>query len=56
MKKQTETNVNEKILGGGVKWYRENIVEMVGQIENEKYLKMIYGYVNSAYREEKSRV
>lgn len=55
MKNQTETNVNEKI-GGGVKWYREKIIEMVGQIENEKYLKMIYGYVNSAYREEKSRV
>lgn len=41
MKNQTETNVNEKI-GGGVKWYREKIVEMVGQIENERFLKAIY--------------
>ena len=38
-----------------VKLYREKIVKMVGQIEDEKYLKMIYGYVKSAYREEKSR-
>lgn len=35
---------------------RKEIIEMVKQIKNEKYLKMIYGYVNSAYREEKSRV
>lgn len=34
---------------------RNKIVDMVHQIKNEKYLKMIYGYVNSAYREEKSR-
>lgn len=27
---------------GGVKWYREKIVEMVGQIENERFLKAIY--------------
>lgn len=38
-----------------VKLYREKIIEMVRQIEDEKYLKMIYGYVKSAYREEKSR-
>ncbi len=56
MKNQKEINETEILGWGGVKWYRENIVEMVGQIENEKYLKMIYGYVNSAYREEKSRV
>lgn len=41
MKNQTKTNVNEKI-GGGVKWYREKIVEMVGQIENEKFLSQIH--------------
>ena len=34
---------------------RKEIIEMVKEIKNEKYLKMIYGYVNSAYREEKSR-
>ena len=25
----------------GIKWYRKKIVEMVGEIENEKHLKMI---------------
>ena len=29
----------------GIKWYRKKIVEMVGEIENEKHLKMIYGFV-----------
>ncbi len=41
MKNQTETNVNEKI-GGGVKWYREKIVEMVNKTEDLKYLEFIY--------------
>lgn len=41
MKNQTETNVNEKI-GGGVEWYREKIVEMVGRIEDEKFLNQIH--------------
>lgn len=41
MKNQTETNVNEKI-GGGVKWYREKIVDMVEKIENQRFLKAIY--------------
>lgn len=27
---------------GGVEWYRENIVEMVNYIENERFLKAIY--------------
>lgn len=44
MKNQTETNVNEKI-GGGVKWYREKIVEMVNHINNENYLLKIYSFV-----------
>ena len=56
MDKKKEINRTDVLNGGGVKWYREKIVEVVGQVENEKYLKMIYGYVNSAYREEKSRV
>lgn len=42
MKNQTKTNVNEKIVGGGVKWYREKIVEMVEKIENQRFLKAIY--------------
>ena len=29
----------------GIKWYRKKIVEMVGEIENEKHLKMIYSFV-----------
>lgn len=39
----------------GVRWYKKRITDMVGQIGDEQYLKMIYGYVGSAYREEKSR-
>lgn len=42
MKKQTEIVENQNIYGGGVKWYKEKIVEMVGQIENERFLKAIY--------------
>ena len=34
--------------------YRKVIVERVNQINNEKYLRMIFGYVNSAYKEEKN--
>lgn len=41
MKNQTETNVNEKI-GGGVKWYREKIIEMVESIKDEKFLSQIH--------------
>lgn len=26
----------------GVKWYREKIVEMIGQIEDEKFLNQIH--------------
>lgn len=45
MKKQTEIIENEKNYGGGVKWYREKIVEMVEKIENENYLLKIYTFV-----------
>ena len=45
----------ETILQTTKEAYRGEIVEMVNQIENKKYIKMIYGYVRSAYREEKSR-
>lgn len=41
MKNQTETNVNEKI-GGGVKWYREKIVEIINETEDLKYLEFIH--------------
>lgn len=41
MKNQTEIN-NEKSTGGGVKWYREKIVDMVEKIENQRFLKAIY--------------
>lgn len=40
--KDQEITRYEKSSGGGVKWYREKIVEMVGQIENERFLKAIY--------------
>lgn len=42
MKNQKEMNENEKILGGVVKWYRENITEIINNTENEETLKKIY--------------
>lgn len=42
MKNQKEIDNNQKNLGGGVKWYREKIVEMVEKIENQRFLKAIY--------------
>lgn len=42
MKNQKEMNENEKILGGGVKWYRENIIYMIEKIDNIDYLEFIY--------------
>lgn len=41
MKNQPE-NKEKKIISGGVKWYREKIVEMVEKIENQRFLKAIY--------------
>lgn len=40
MKNQTETNVNEKI-GGGVNSYKEKIISMINQIDDEKFLNQI---------------
>lgn len=40
MKKQSEKT--ENMFGGGSKWYREKIIEMVGQIEDEKFLSQIH--------------
>lgn len=42
MKKQTEIVENQNISGGGVKWYREKIVEMVESIKDEKFLIQIH--------------
>ena len=33
--------------------YKEEIICMINKIKNEKFLKMIYGFVKSAYEEEK---
>jgi len=44
MKNQTETNVNEKI-GGGEKWYREKIVEMVESIDNLGTLQYLHRFL-----------
>lgn len=35
--------------------YKDRINEMIEEIENPRFIKMIYGFVKSAYREEKSR-
>lgn len=37
-----EKAISENLSGGGVKWYREKIVEIVRQINNESALKKIY--------------
>lgn len=34
--------------------YAELIIEMVGSIKSERLLKLIYGFVKSAYNEEKA--
>ena len=52
---ENKREMNENLEVRGVEWYKAKIVEMVGQMEDKKFLKMIYGYVGSAYREEKSR-
>ena len=36
-------------------YYREKIIEAVKEIKNEKLLKLIFGFVRSAYNEEKER-
>lgn len=35
-------------------FYREQIIEMVKEMENKKILKLIYGFVKSGYGEEKA--
>lgn len=36
---------DDKISGGGVEWYKEKIVDMISQIEDENYLLKIYSYI-----------
>ncbi|MCI9201488.1 MAG: hypothetical protein HFI03_14060 [Lachnospiraceae bacterium] len=45
MKNQSEISENKENYRGGVKWYREKIVEMVNRIDNENYLLKIYSFV-----------
>ena len=48
-KREKENEIRKTMQG--VKWYRGKIVEIVNQINNEKYLKMIYGFVNRLHKE-----
>lgn len=41
-KKENKREMNGNLEARGVEWYREKIVEMVGQIDNEKFLRRIY--------------
>ena len=50
MKNQKEIN-EKKSISGGVKWYREKIVEMIKHIENENYLLKIYSFVKVFYED-----
>ena len=34
--------------------YKQKIIEMINEIHTERFLKMIYGFVRGAYREEKA--
>lgn len=34
--------------------YKQKIIEMINEINTERFLKMIYGFVRGAYREEKA--
>lgn len=42
MKNVSKSNSSAKIYRGGVKWYREKIVEMVESIKDEKFLIQIH--------------
>lgn len=35
--------------------YKKEILEMVESIENERFIKMIYGFVRRLFREEKEQ-
>lgn len=51
MKNQTETNVNEKIGGGGVNSYKEKIISMVNQIEDIWILEQIHKFIINMTKE-----
>lgn len=34
--------------------YKQKIIEMLNEINTERFLKMIYGFVRAAYREERA--
>lgn len=42
MKNQSKIGENKENYRGGVKWYREKIVEMVESIKDEKFLIQIH--------------
>jgi len=45
MDKQSITSIGQISEYGGGDSYKEKIVEMIGEINNEKNIKMIYGFV-----------
>lgn len=51
MKNQTEINNEKSISGGGVKWHREKIAEMVNQIEDIWILEQIHKFIINMTKE-----
>lgn len=49
MDKATPEKEQTFVVGGGVKWYQEKIMEMVSQIDDEKLLKRIYNLAEYLY-------
>ena len=46
--KEEESQMDEK------EYYREQIIEMVKEIDNKLILKLVYGFVKCGYNEEKA--
>lgn len=40
--KENKGKMNGNLESGGEEWYKSKIIEMVGQIDNEKFLRRIY--------------
>lgn len=40
----------------GTKFYKQSIVEMLKEIENPRFIRMIFGFVRGAYKEEKEGI
>lgn len=51
MKNQTETNVNEKIEGGGVNFCKDRIISIVNQIEDIWILEQIHKFIINMTKE-----